>query len=204
MTQESPVVRASYAKTVIASMKQQAPVDRDALLARVGTELRRAIREHGLFDWMAAEQFATLAAIVIETLGPARAKLFWRTNLLGSLERKLLSPLRLGAVALYGNSPGSLLRMTPQAWHLVTRDCGTCRTSVEPDGMLLHFEALPPALCAAGMLLLWSGGCESCIERMGFGGNAEAALDPQRRGAVNVHVQWWARRGSVSADPSSR
>lgn len=191
MITDTPVVRASYAKTVIRTMKQRPSAERDALLEGLDDSLRQEIREYGLFDWMAASQFARLANIVRDVLGPVRGKAFWRANLLDSLERALLAPLRLGAIAVYGNSPGSLLRMTPQAWELVSRSCGTCRTiDPSPTGVVLRFEALPATFCDAAMLLLWSGGSESCIERMRFKGRAEAALDKRVPGAVDVSVEW--------------
>jgi hypothetical protein len=194
MPPAAPLVRASYAKTVIATMKQRPELQRDALLAGLDNGLRREIREQGMFDWIAASQFAALTRVVLDALGPLGAKAFWHSNLLGSLERALLSPLRLGAIAVYGNSPGSLLRMTPQAWQLVSRNCGTCQTSDQPPaGIVLRFEELPAVLCNPAMLLLWSGGSESCIERMRFSGSAEAALDPNVAGVAEVRVVWRER-----------
>jgi hypothetical protein len=194
MTAAAPLIRASYAKTVIATMKQRPQLQRDALLARLDSGLRQEIREQGLFDWIAASQFVTLTEIVLDALGPLGAKAFWHSNLLGSLERALLSPLRLGAIAIYGNSPGSLLRMTPQAWQLVSRNCGTCQTSDQPPtGITLRFEALPSGFCNPAMLLLWSGGSESCLDRMRFSGSADAALDPNVPGVAEIRVSWRER-----------
>ena len=189
----APAIRASYAKTVIASMKQRPAEERDRLLGRLDPGFRASVREYSLLDWMAAGEFARLPQLVLDTIGPARAKLFWRANLLSSLERTLLRPLRLGAMALYGKSPGSLLRMTPQAWELVSRNCGRCHTSELPDGMLLRFEGLPSEVCNPGMLLLWSGGSESCIERMKFAGHADAEFGPPGVAFVNAH---WRASGS--------
>lgn len=195
MHSDAPVVRASYAKTVIATMKQRPPLDRDALLDRLNGELREEIRERGALDWITAHQFAKLADVVFEALGSSRAREFWRANLLTSLERTLLTPLRLGAVALYGKNPGALLRMTPQAWQLVSRNCGLCRvTDQQDEGISLRFEALPNIFRNAAMLALWSGGSESCLERMEFDGMVEADFDPQRRSAVDLRVTWRAPR----------
>jgi hypothetical protein len=158
-------------------------------------ELRDEIRERGMLDWITAHQFAKLADVVFEALGAVRARDFWRTNLLTSLERTLLTPLRLGAVALYGKNPGALLRMTPQAWQLVSRNCGLCRvTDQQSEGIALRFEALPHIFRNAAMLALWSGGSESCLSRMDFDGAVDADFDAQRRSAVDVRVSWRARR----------
>jgi hypothetical protein len=190
-----PLVRASYAKTVVGGIKRRPDAERDVLLARLGDAMRGEIRDYGMLEWMPAARFAQLATAVLETLGPSGAKDFWRANLLLSLERRLLSPLRLGAVAIYGNSPRSLLKMTPQAWELVSKDCGTCRVvDRPPSGLVLAFDELPPELCIEAMLQLWSGGCESCIERMSFQGSARVEGSFSARGSIEIGVQWDARR----------
>jgi hypothetical protein len=127
-------------------------------------------------------------------VGAVAAKDFWRENLLLSLDRRLLTPLRLGAIAIYGDSPRSLLKMTPQAWELVSRNCGTCQTTDRPPtAITLRFESLPSVLCNAGMYALWSGGTESCIEKMGYEGWAQADSSHARDGIVEINVEWQAK-----------
>lgn len=193
MSDSGAMIRASYAKTVIGGIKRRPERERDALLLGIGDALRTEIRNYGMLEWMPAARFVDLVRAISETVGADAAKAFWRANLLLSLERRLLSPLRLGAIAIYGNSPRSLLKMTPQAWELVTRNGGTCKTEdMPPNGVVLHFEALPSALRDRAMHALWSGGSESCIERMGFTGSAHAAAGA-RAGSVDVTVSWSAR-----------
>ena len=200
MAATEPAIRASYAKSVVGSMKLCSATERAALLARLDPALRASIREASLLDWISAHDFARLLKLVLEVLGPARARAFWRGNLLRSLDRTLLSPLRLGAVALYGESPGSLLRMAPQAWQLVGRHAGRCSTTDEPpDAFSLLFTELPAELRTPGWLPLWAGGSEACIELMKFTGSAEAELDASEPGRVVVHVRWQPRRGQTSS-----
>jgi hypothetical protein len=187
------MVRASYAKTVIGGIKRRPDRERDALLNALGEPLRAEIRSYGMLEWMPVQRFAELVGAIATALGPAAAKSFWRANLLLSLERRLLSPLRLGAIALYGNSPRSLLKMTPQAWELVTRNGGVCRTEDLPaHGIVLRFSALPRELCQPAMHHLWSGGSESCLERMSFEGDAHAEPG-SAAGCVDVTVRWQPR-----------
>jgi hypothetical protein len=191
---DDAAIRASYAKTVIATMKRRPTDERDELLARLNPSLRRDIRERSLLDWIPASQFAALVTVIAEVLGPARAKAFWRANLLGSLERTLLSPLRLGALGLYGDLPSSLLRMTPHAWQLVSRNCGQCQTSDEPpSGYRLQFTGLPSELSNPAMCLLWCGGSESCIEHLRFTGSADAETQGLGSGTATIHVRWEKR-----------
>jgi hypothetical protein len=193
MADSTAMVRASYAKTVIGGIKRRPERERDALMSAIGEPLRAEIRNYGMLEWMPAQRFAELVGAIATALGPAAAKSFWRANLLLSLERRLLSPLRLGAIALYGNSPRSLLKMTPQAWELVTRNGGTCCTEDLPaNGIVLRFSALPRELCLPAMQHLWSGGSESCLERMSFQGEAHAEVGATT-GCVDITVRWKPR-----------
>jgi len=187
------MIRASYAKAVVGGIKRMPEKQCDALLKGIGDELRGEIRNHGMLEWMPASRFVELVSAIERTLGGDGAKRFWRANLLLSLERRLLSPLRLGAIAIYGNSPRSLLKMTPQAWELVTRNGGTCRTvDRPPHGIVLRFEALPQELCDPAMHPLWSGGGEACIERMGFTGAAQACAGADGN-SVDITAVWAPR-----------
>jgi hypothetical protein len=190
-----PLVRASYGKTVIGGIKRRPEADQTKLFERIG-EIRREVRDYGMLEWMPAERFVELVSGIHDTLGAKGAQTFWRENLLLSLERRLLSPLRLGAIAIHGNSPRSLLKMTPQAWELVTKDCGSCRViDRSPSSVALSFEGLPAVMRVPGMLELWAGGSESCIERMRFIGSARAAGGFSAQGAVEIISEWSGERG---------
>jgi len=187
------MIRASYAKTVIGGIKRRPEKECAALLRGIGDDLRGEIRNYGMLEWMPAARFVELVRAIATTLGDDGAKRFWRANLLLSLERRLLSPLRLGAIAIYGNSPRSLLKMTPQAWELVTRDGGTCRTQDKPpNSIVLCFDSLPHELRDPAMYSLWTGGSESCLERMGFTGTAQAAAGATAN-SVEITVIWASR-----------
>jgi hypothetical protein len=186
-----PLIRASYAKTVIGGIKRRPQVEQEALLERVGAQTRSEIRDYGMLEWMPAARFAELVSSIFDALGASGAQSFWRANLLLSLERRLLSPLRLGAIALHGNSPRSLLKMTPQAWELVSKDCGSCKVIDRPPSSLaLSFDNVPRELRVPGMLQLWAGGSEACIERMRFEGRARAEGTFTADGASEIVVEW--------------
>lgn len=191
MTGGTALIRSSYAKTVIGGIKRQPAAEQKLLFDRIGAAMRAEIREYGMLEWMPAQRFAALVTAILDALGPDRAKAFWRANLLLSLERRLLSPLRLGAIAIHGNSPRSLLKMTPQAWELVSKSSGTCQVlDRPPNGVVLRFDAVPEELRIEGMLQLWAGGCESCIERMRWKGSATPDEDFTAGGAVEIGVVW--------------
>lgn len=194
MVGTKPLVRASYAKTVIGGIKRRSEAEQALLFEHLGVALRSEVREYGMLEWMPAERFAQLVSAIVDALGVEGAKSFWRANLLLSLERRLLSPLRLGAIAIHGNSPRSLLKMTPQAWELVCKDCGRCRVVDRASGgVSLEFEGVPRELRVPGMLQLWAGGSESCIERMRFTGSARAEGTFSADGAVAIVVEWDAK-----------
>jgi hypothetical protein len=194
VSDDLPQMRASYAKTVIGGVKKLPGAQSSAVLERIGSAWRAEIREYGMLDWMPAHKFVALVDVIALVLGVADARAFWCDSLRMSMERRLLTPLRLGAIAVYGNSPRSLLKMTPQAWQLVSKDAGNCETVDLPSaGIELHFRDLPAILCVPSMLLLWTGGSEACIQRMGFSGQARSRVAGLPAGEVKIVVEWSAQ-----------
>jgi hypothetical protein len=188
---EDAQFRASYAKTVIGTIKRQPEAVAARLLEAIGPERRAKVREYGMLGWMPATDFLELVAILGKELGAARARPFWCDCLDLSLNRRLLAPLRAGAIALHGRHPGALLRMTPQAWQLVSRGAGVCSV-VESDAtqITLQFRELPMAMRIAELIYLWEGGSMACVKQLGFTGSSEGRVPGP--GAVDVTVRWTA------------
>lgn len=187
-------IRASYAKTFIGAAKRLPGDDAEALLARVGKIRRKRVRQYGMLEWMPAGEFLELVDEVPAALGPAGAREFWKRCLALSLGRRLLAPLRLGAVALHGHTPAALLRMTPQAWHLVSRRCGVCDVDVGADNssLVLKFSGLPPEYTERPQQYLWEGGCLACIDMMECQGDATGTrVDAE---TVHIRVVWSGAR----------
>ncbi len=150
------------------------------------------MREAGLLEWQAAEVFVALSAAVEAALGPARARAFWKGNLLDALSRSLLKPLRAGALALYGKTPRALLKMAPQAWSLVGRAAGRASiVEVSERQVVVHFAELTAPLTAAPSLLdVWAGGAEACIAHLGWHGSASPRRRDLSSGRAEIDVEW--------------
>jgi hypothetical protein len=187
-----PQIRASYAKLAIRTVKRLPEPDRDRALAAIGEPLRAEIRAAGLFAWLDAERFLALVRAIDASLGRAGAIVTWQQNLRESLERPLLTPLRVGALALYGRHPKSLLRMAPQAWGLVTRGCGApALDELAPGRLRLRFSGLPAPLCACPELLeLWEGGATACAEYVGYRATVVGRDDRLAHGIAEIEICW--------------
>lgn len=189
---ERPRVRASYVKLAVGTAKRQIPSRRDAILAALGDDLRQRIRTAGTLEWLPATAFLEFVATVARSVGANASREFWQANMLESLSGRLLTPLRVGATRLFGNNPGSLVRMTPQAWRLVTANCGVSSVDVSETGKaVLRFDGLPAMFReTSAMLDVWAGGCDACIERAGFRGASTPDSTGLRVGIATVTVTW--------------
>ena len=97
--------------------------------------------------------------------------------------------------ASYFKNPASLLKMTPRAWSLLTKDCGDCKViEPAPASLIVRFTELPVALRARSMLYLLAGGCDACVEEAGFQGTSTMHDDKLAFGRAEVLVSFHAAR----------
>jgi hypothetical protein len=192
MDRGGPQIRANYAKLTIGGIKRLPDLESRAIFDAIGVPLRVEIREAGLLEWIPARTFFSVTHAIERVLDPAKARLFWKRCLHRSLEGRLLGPLRVGAIALYGRRPGSLIKRAPLAWSLVAKHCGVCEVS-EPsaNSALLSFEQLPPIVRESQtMVHILAGGCEATIEHLEMRGHVVPYADQLAAGRVKVEVHW--------------
>lgn len=192
---QKALIRASYFKTLIGDAKRLPEPDRGAILGAVGEPLRAEIRQAPLVGWFPAEEFARLTDIIGERLGPRGAIAFWRRSMLASLGRSFLMPLKVGALGIYGKSPGSLIKMTPRAWSLLAKDCGDCKVEdASATSVIVRFTDLHAAIRARGMTYVWAGGCDACVEEVGFQGSSSIHDERLGLGRVEIVTSWQEAR----------
>ena len=180
-------MRASYAKTVIGAAKVLEANQGARVLEHIGTERRTRIRRYGMLEWMPATEFCDLAQCLYEVLGESAIP-FWNHCLTLSLGRRLLSPLRKAALAIHGSTPASLLRRTPEAWHLVSRDCGKCTVEAPNDHRIsLTFDNLPPFMTSRAIRCIWEGGSLSCVDLLRLTGYSQSQVTNATTVIVETH-----------------
>lgn len=189
------MIRASYTKLALKYLKQNQPQDWAALCARIGEERLATIRAAGPIAWLPAEHHVAVADATIDLYGLREARAAWREVMLAAFERSMLSALVSGALRVYGAKPSSLMRMTPQAWSLVWRDCG--KVWMEDAGeahAVMRFEGLPPVLAQSpGVVESFVANCDAAIAYVKCHGKVSAHRERLARGELSIDVTWMAR-----------
>ena len=160
---------------------------RGALLAAIPDALRAEIREAGSLDWLPARVFVELCEAIRVGAGPAGARAFWRQSLRDAIRQPFIAPLARGALFLWGKTPTALVRRTPQAWQLVSRDCGELKAieSGDEGAITLRVEQLPAPCRKQGLILMWEGGLMAQLD----------AVDVE--GAVVTRAEQFASLGNA-------
>lgn len=180
-------MRANWAKFTVRCAKRSAEPQRAALLSAIPDALRAEIRDAGSLDWIPARVFVDLCEALRSGVGALPARAFWRQSLRDAIRHPFMQPLARGAMFLWGKTPSALVKRTPQAWQLVSRNCGELKAveSGGPDAITLRVEGLPPACRKQGLLLMWEGGLMAQLD----------AVDAE--GSVVVHSDQFANAGCV-------
>jgi hypothetical protein len=157
---KSPQMRANWAKFTVRSAKRAPEPLRSSLLGAIPDSLRAEIREAGALEWIPARIWSELCEAIRIGAGPVGARAFWRQSLRDAIRQPLIAPLARGAMFLWGKTPSALIRRTPQAWQLVSRNCGELKAIETGDehSITLRVEQLPLPCRKQGLLLMWEGG----------------------------------------------
>jgi hypothetical protein len=180
-------MRANWAKFTVRCVKRAAEPLRSSLLPAIPDALRAEIREASALEWIPARVFVELCESIRVGAGPVGARSFWRQSLRDAIRQPLIQPLARGALYLWGKTPLSLVRRTPQAWQLVSRNCGELKAveSGEARSVTLRVEQLPVVCRKQGLLLMWEGGMMSQLD----------AVDAE--GSVVVQAEHFSSQGTA-------
>jgi hypothetical protein len=180
-------LRANWSKAAVKAIRQLDPVRRDRVLAALGAEQLAELRAAGVFDWLPARvHMAILSAV--HQLGAAESRQFWRRLIVASFDRSLLKPLIDGGLRLFGRTPLSILRMTPQAWTLVSRRCGVVSVVADrvPGSARMRFDNLSPELRALEWIELCEGQCQGALDFVGMQGRVTSYAEELAQGSVTI------------------
>jgi hypothetical protein len=171
-----PQLRANWTKLALHVVRELPAHERDAVLAAAGDLLIARIRGAGLFEWLPVTLHLGLANALREVLG-ARAGRFWTDLQVASYERSLLKPLIDGGLRLFGHTPRSMLRLTPQAFSLVARRCGTITVSGGEivGAARLVFDDVPRELRTPAWVEIIVANCQAVLDYLKMRG--EVSVD---------------------------
>ena len=193
-TAGGPQIRANWCKYTMRSLKRAAPALSDPVYRALGEPRRSEIRAAGPLEWLPAQVFFDLCAAIRSGAGVEGARAFWRTSLHDCLEEPFIRPLYKGALFLWGRTPEATIRRTPQAWQLVSRNCGELRAieTGEPASMVLRARKLPN-VCRGnlGLLNMWEGGFRGQMDSVDHDGEVETRSEHfEPNGSVDFVIRW--------------
>jgi hypothetical protein len=173
VSKPSPQFRASWSKAALKLLRQSDDPGCARTLSLIGKPLLDRFRAASVFDWMPAALHMEIVAAVGEERG-REARGFWRDLMLINFGRGLLKPLLEGGLHIFGRSPHSILRMTPQTYYLVSRGCGTVTATPGevPGSSRLLFTELPAELRVSLWSELCAGQCEAALRYLDMRGTA--------------------------------
>jgi hypothetical protein len=180
--------RANYTKLALKLARRLPPPSSQDVLSSVGEPTVREIASAGVLQWLPAERHMRVVTAIYDTLGPAGAREFWGNLMLQSYQRSLLKPLVDGGLRLFGRGPHGILKLTPQAYSLIARDCGVIRVDEAPGLVRLHFDQLPALLRHPAFVELCHGNCLSVLGFLDQHGTVQAHLARLSGGSFRIDV----------------
>ncbi len=190
---EQAQVRANWSKFVVRCAKHFRDPNGALVVDSIPVELRREIREAGRLAWHDARVLMDLVEVIRQVCGHAEARAFWRVSFKESITQPMLAPLARGALILFGNVPGALVRRTPQAWQLFTRNCGSLKAVDvgEESSVMLRVENFPRVCRVLGFVCMVEGGLESEMDFFSVRGTVETRAEAfMSRGFAEFVARW--------------
>jgi hypothetical protein len=188
----SAMIRASYTKLALRHFKRTRPEEFPTLAERIGSETMAEIRGASSLTWLPARLHGRVADSAASYFGAREARGMWRDVMLDAFERGMLRPLVGGALRLYGRNPSSIMRMTPQGWSLVWRECGRAwMDTVSLRHARMRFENLPPDITESpGIIDSFIANCEAAVAYLKCRGQITARREDLASGRLDIDVVW--------------
>jgi hypothetical protein len=186
-------MRANWAKFTVRCAKRAPEPLRGSVLSAIPDTLRAEIREAGSLEWIPARVFVELCEAIRTGAGPVGARAFWRQSLRDAIRQPFIQPLARGALFLWGKTPMALVRRTPQAWQLVSRNCGELKAVElgEEGAITLRVEQLPAICRKQGLLLMWEGGLMAQLDAVDAEGSVAVQAEQfPALGNADFVVRW--------------
>lgn len=166
MSDESPAIRAHYAKLALKRLRAYPEGKGSEIRERVGTERLTTIRDAASLDWIPAGTVVALCDAILDVLGEDAARGFWTDLMRDSYDHGILKPLTMLAGFGLGKSAVSgLLKTAPRAWALSSQGCGTLEVVDEAQGIKLRsHDLVPEILHSRGFLCVFYGACRAMLD----------------------------------------
>jgi hypothetical protein len=187
-----PAIRASYTKTGLRHFKRGFAARMPQLVEAIGDPTLTRLRETSPIGWLPAEVHVSVCEAMVTVVRREDARAIWSDVALEAFDAPMLAPFVSGAARLFGNDPSSIMRMTPQAWQLLYKDCGRAwMDSADASHATMLFEGLPRLITqSAPTLDTFLANCDAAFEHYNCRGTATPGPIDAEQGTFRIDAEW--------------
>lgn len=186
-----PQIRASFVKSVLASMEELGSADRERVRGHLSPELLGAVGAASKFEWLDGEAMIEIDIALAEAFGEAGVVDFWRRFARTSTRVPLLRPLADNAIRLFA-SPRGVFKALPRSWKMMTRGFGRVRLSRSEGEKQLSVRMIdvPPLSRPDLFNLGQQGSYQGVLELVGAEGTVSADSSRIPEGIYEYDIRW--------------
>jgi len=144
-----PRVRAKWAQDSVNSLGALRGTASTIAHARVRAETIETIRSAWPMGWLDVAPMLEVDDAICVALGSRAYEAHCRAAIAKAFQWPLLAPLLRTTLRLFEGSRTAPLRMLPDAFGLVFRDCGEMKSSVRPSDTVITLTLAPPIIVAS-------------------------------------------------------
>jgi hypothetical protein len=174
-----PSIRASLLQANLAALDMLGTAAAARIRKRLGPQVIEAIEKAEGDGWLPVEHDVALTEAIEAELGRLATRAWARNAMLRTAEQPLLSPILRSARTVFGLTPHGILRVTPQLWNALYRDCGhlTYEREEARRARVELFDAAPAIARSTQYLEGVAGVLEGTLELAGEKGHVAVAID---------------------------
>ena len=185
-------IRGSYTRMMLRHVRRD-----DKLSTQIYEHLgdqAGAIHDAGRLEWFPSDVHAQVVDDVLALWGRERALTLYSNVLLDAMTMPLMAPLASGAVRMFGRHPASIMRMAPQAWSHIYRNCGHpryLRRSSDERQACIEIHDLPQEILRSpGTLLSFEANCRAALRYVDFDGRSRTDSPQLTSGTIRIYADW--------------
>ncbi len=191
-----PQVRARHIQFWLELVERSDEPWRSRFFAALPPEVRAQTDAAAPGTWLPIDLHVTLADVLRETFGDARAHAFYRHAMKASLAGPLFAPLVRTAIRLFGLSPATCVRWAPKAWEASFRNAGTMTGEIlEPGRARLVYRDLARVCIESDAWIESSqGSAYGVIEMTRADGIVRLDLSERANNGYSLEIEWAPKR----------
>lgn len=136
-------MRSAFGPALLGSVERLDPVERGAILSRVGATVREHYATAMAIGWTDMAVHMKLSDAIRAVIGPDRNEELWREAMAHMTDRPLLSGFLRHVGARFGVDPGSIYTQTARLWQHLCRGIGELEATVDGRSARAELKGFP-------------------------------------------------------------